>query len=291
MKMSIVTITYNRGNMIGETIQSVVNQTYTDFEYIIIDDGSDDDTEAVVKSFDDMRIQYYKYEKNVHQSFLRNEGFRKATGKYVSMLDSDDLWMPDKLEKIVNAIRKDPAIDFITHDVGFISLDAQEIAEYGINFSGNLLKDLLESRVLPFQVFTIRKESLVLLGYLDESLTDGQNDLFLQAAAKFTTHYIEEKLTVMKKHTGNISNKVDMLHFSDYLKSLQKLASENKLTKKEHRLYVSRIQYKMGYIYNREGNFSMAKKHFLSTFKLVPTSIIGLKSLIYLSVITLKVEK
>lgn len=100
-KVSIITPTYNCGEYIGETIESVLNQTYQEWEMIIVDDCSTDNTKEIVKEYckQDMRIKYYVFEENFGAAVARTKAMELATGKYVAFLDSDDLWMPDKLEK------------------------------------------------------------------------------------------------------------------------------------------------------------------------------------------------
>lgn len=97
--VSIIMPTYNCGKFIAETIKTVLEQTYTNWELVIVDDCSKDDTEQVVKSFNDSRIRYYKLEQNSGAAVARTTAMQKAEGEYMAFLDSDDLWKKDKLEK------------------------------------------------------------------------------------------------------------------------------------------------------------------------------------------------
>lgn len=97
--VSIITPSYNTGRFIAETICSVLAQTYENWEMIIVDDCSKDDTDKVVATFDDPRIRYLKNETNSGAAVSRNRALREAKGKWIAFLDSDDLWAPDKLEK------------------------------------------------------------------------------------------------------------------------------------------------------------------------------------------------
>lgn len=96
--VSIIMPTYNCAKFIGETIKSVIAQTYSNFELIIVDDCSKDNTKDVVNSFDDERIKYYQLEKNSGAAVARTTAMNMAKGKYMAFLDSDDLWMENKLE-------------------------------------------------------------------------------------------------------------------------------------------------------------------------------------------------
>lgn len=97
--VSIIMPTYNCAKFIGETIKSVIAQTYSNFEIIIVDDCSKDNTKDVVNSFDDERIKYHRLEKNSGAAVARTTAMNMAKGKYMAFLDSDDLWMENKLER------------------------------------------------------------------------------------------------------------------------------------------------------------------------------------------------
>lgn len=99
--ISIITPTYNCAQFIGETIKSVINQTYTNWEMIIVDDASNDNTEEVVKSIKDERIKYIRLKENSGAATARNIAMENASGKFMAFLDSDDIWKKDKLEKQV----------------------------------------------------------------------------------------------------------------------------------------------------------------------------------------------
>ena len=98
---------YNTGKYISESIESVQKQTYQNWELIIVDDCSTDDTDAVVKPYlVDTRIKYIKNEKNSGAAVSRNKALREASGRWIAFLDSDDLWMPEKLEKQISFMKK-----------------------------------------------------------------------------------------------------------------------------------------------------------------------------------------
>lgn len=106
--VSIITPTFNSAKYIAETFQSVQNQTFQDWEWIIIDDGSSDETEIIVNSLKekDNRIQFYKLEKNSGPAIARNTGIEKAKGNYMTFLDADDIWFPNFIENSIATINK-----------------------------------------------------------------------------------------------------------------------------------------------------------------------------------------
>lgn len=100
--VSIITPTYNCAAFIAETIECVLNQTYSDWELLIIDDCSTDNTKQIVDSFNDSRIKYHCLASNSGAAVARNTALRIARGKWIAFLDSDDLWLPEKLEHQLN---------------------------------------------------------------------------------------------------------------------------------------------------------------------------------------------
>lgn len=103
--VSIIMPSYNTASYIKESIQSVLNQTYTNWELIIVDDCSTDETEEVLAEITDSRIKYLKNEENSGAAISRNKALREARGQWIAFLDSDDLWMSDKLEKQINFMK------------------------------------------------------------------------------------------------------------------------------------------------------------------------------------------
>ena len=104
--VSIIMPTYNCAKFIKETIESVLNQTYENWELVIVDDCSNDNTEEIVESFNDKRIKYHKLEKNSGAAVARTTAMKMAIGNYMAFLDSDDLWKKEKLEKQLEFMKK-----------------------------------------------------------------------------------------------------------------------------------------------------------------------------------------
>jgi glycosyltransferase involved in cell wall biosynthesis len=114
---SVIIPTFNRAHSVSKAINSVLGQTFSDFEIIIVDDASTDNTEAIVASFHDDRISYIKNDTNKERCISRNKGIEKATGKYICFLDSDDYHLPEHLQKLYQFIhsKKEPEALFFTN--------------------------------------------------------------------------------------------------------------------------------------------------------------------------------
>lgn len=121
--VSIIMPSWNTGRFIAESIQSVLDQTYTKWELLIVDDCSTDNTDEVVKSFSDSRIKYYKNEKNSGAALTRNRAIREAKGEWIAFLDSDDLWEPQKLENQIVFMNKNGYV-FSYHE--YVKIDEED---------------------------------------------------------------------------------------------------------------------------------------------------------------------
>jgi len=104
--VSVIIPTYNRADVLPRSIDSALDQTLSDVEVIVVDDASDDDTESVVNEYDDSRVTFLEHETNRGGSAARNTGIGVATGDYIALLDSDDVWAPTKLEQQVETLEQ-----------------------------------------------------------------------------------------------------------------------------------------------------------------------------------------
>jgi glycosyltransferase involved in cell wall biosynthesis len=121
--VSVVIPTYNHAHFLGRALQSVIDQTYTNWEAIVIDNHSTDNTDEVMASFADPRITYLKIHNNGVIASSRNAGIQATTGEWVAFLDSDDLWYPRKLEIVINSTRDDLSTDVCSTDEMQINLE------------------------------------------------------------------------------------------------------------------------------------------------------------------------
>jgi glycosyltransferase involved in cell wall biosynthesis len=120
MKVSVIVRTYNRAYIVAEAIQSALNQTYGDYEVLVVDDGSTDNTSEIVQGFHDDKLRYVRHEKNRGVGAACNTGIAEAKGELVAFLDSDDLWMPEKLKRQVDCMVRHPEVDAVFSDVEII---------------------------------------------------------------------------------------------------------------------------------------------------------------------------
>ena len=199
-KVTIVTPTYNRASSIGRSIQSVLAQTYSNFEYIIVDDGSTDETESIVKSFSDHRISYHRLSHNQGQSAAMNAGARLASGSLITFLDSDDEYYPTRIEKQVRVFQESTLenLGIVTCGRTDINHRGEEYFSWVPKLRGNLLIPMLAGdRVGGGPPFLMIKREIFDGGiFFDEKLKSVKEaDFLIQAYLKgYTTDFVAEPL-------------------------------------------------------------------------------------------------
>jgi len=215
MKISVIIPTFNRKVFICEAIKSVLNQTYKDIEIIVIDDGSTDNTYKEIKEMGDEKIRYYKFPHTGIPAILRNYGIKKARGEYIAFLDSDDLWLENKLKKQIDFYNKKYECLLFT-DAFYMDSYEKLIKFNGKStfFEGNpppninVYQNLIKVDFIPTLAVLVPKEFIIRVGYFDESpsLKSVEDyDLWLRISQKYKVDYINEPLAIYRVHNMNIS--------------------------------------------------------------------------------------
>jgi glycosyltransferase involved in cell wall biosynthesis len=205
-RVTVVVPTYNRGQFVAEAIQSVLEQTFRDFELIVVDDGSTDDTTAVVGCFTDPRL-HYVYQTNQERSAARNHGLRLAQGEYVAFLDSDDVWLPTKLEHQVTLLDARPAVGLV-YTGAYIFEGQRTFTEQRPRWRGQALKALLmEDNVVCGSASTalVRRACFDRVGGFDENLRACEDwDMWLRiVAAGYEFDFVPQPLARCRVHGTN----------------------------------------------------------------------------------------
>ena len=157
LQFSIITTSYNRRHILPTTIQSVFSQEFKNFEYIIVDDGSTDGTDEYIAKVNDPRIRYIKLEKNQERGYARNRGIEMAKGRYVTILDSDDIIFPNHLSEANRFIENNPDIAFFanTYEIVQKNEDLRKKVHYP---NKNFIKNICKTNSLaPVSIFILTK--------------------------------------------------------------------------------------------------------------------------------------
>lgn len=201
---SVIMPTYNRETILSRTIRSVLSQTFDSYEFLIIDDGSQDNTKKIVQGFTDSRI-IYLYKENGGQNSAINEGLKIARGTYVAFIDSDDEWMPEKLQKTYEAFLHDPMTSVVYHQTGLRDSNGEVTLARRDSLQGNIYKEVLLQGYLTSPTFiSCKLECFTRVGLLDESFTYCQDDdLCFILAKNFKIALIDDILGIYNTDSEN----------------------------------------------------------------------------------------
>lgn len=191
--ISIIIPTFNRARTIEGSVLSILDQTYQDFEIIIVDDNSKDETEAIVNGINDKRIKYIKHETNLGANAARNTGIRSAKGEFIAFQDSDDKWHDDKLEIQLKAL-KDYNSDIVACSYNRFKNDLVEILPKEIIKDNEIKKKLLYGSFISTQTVFGKRECFASEEF-DESLPRFQDwELMIRLSQKYNIHFINDPL-------------------------------------------------------------------------------------------------
>ncbi|HTE31819.1 MAG TPA: glycosyltransferase family A protein [Chryseolinea sp.] len=270
--ISIIIPTFNRAQFIGEAIQSVIDQTQTGWEIIVVDDGSTDNTEAVVKTFQDERIQFHFCEHTGSISRLRNYGIKRSRGIFIAFLDSDDIWLPRKLEIQIDLFKKFTKAGFAFSHAEQFGPGAVPPPVLPTLFVGDVLNaQLIEERfVLYPTTFMFRRETVRDVGILDEDFSGGESEFILRAASRWDGIFIGEILAKLRKHSQNVSLEREMIFSYENIQMLKKFLKLGIINKAQYNSACSKQLYKVGLLYQRRGVRLAACKTFMLYISLNP---------------------
>jgi len=229
---SVIIPTYNRSKFIKKAIDSVLNQTFKDFELIVVDDGSTDETSFILEEYENKIIPLKQA--NLGVSKARNRGLKKAQGKYLAFLDSDDVWMPEKLEEHYLFIQKHPKILIHqTDEIWFRNGKRVNPKFKHLKQEGNIFLPSLDVCLISPSAVVIKKSLLDKYGLFDESLPACEDyDLWLRITKSEKVGLIDKKLLLRQGgHPDQLSSSfwgMDRFRVYSILKLLTKFNYELK---------------------------------------------------------------
>jgi len=273
MKASVIIPTYNRAHLLGRAIQSVLDQTCQDLEIIVVDDGSKDNTEEVVNKFHDERIRYIRHEVNKGEGGARNTGIKTAKGEYIAFQDSDDEWLPEKLEKQMRVFETAPP------EVGVVYSDMQRVNEHGKmrywHSPTVTYGSLINPRTFEYQVMNIgissamiKKECFDKVGLFDEKFPGFADlEIFIRLSKLYHFHHIKEPLVKYYVTEGISSN-------ANVLFTVRKLLLEKYVEDiKENREFLANQYFSMGVALCSCGELRQGRSYLVKAVMAYPLNI------------------
>ena len=244
--LTIIIPTFNRADFLKEAIQSVLSQTFTDFELMVVDDGSTDHTGAVMRQFPEIRYVACPLNRGVSQA--RNLGISLARGRYICFLDSDDLWVENKLEVQIRWMEAQADCRVCYTDEIWIRKGVRvNPMNKHRKHSGDIFPHSLALCIVSPSSVLMRSTLFDEVGVFDEDLPVCEDyDLWLRISLKYPVHYIEEKLILKRGgHEDQLSAKYwGMDRFR--VVALEKLLREPSLNGEKRRLVVKTLVQKCG---------------------------------------------
>jgi len=273
-KVSIIIPTYNRAELLPRTIKSVLNQTLKDFELIIVDDGSTDNTKEVVEEIQkkDKRIRYIRLDKNSGApAHPKNVGIQNAKGDYIAFLDDDDEWLPEKLEKQIELFKNSQKknLGFVGCNTLVIDEQKNKKYEYKMPKYKNVFQRLFGANFIRSLGNVIVKRNVFReVGLFDENLKYADDtDMWIRIAQKYDFDFVNESLFKYHWHGGNIMKTLGNLkriRDPEYI-----LIKHKNLYRKYHKAYSIRLR-NIGTVYLLNNDLKNARKYFIKAVKVDP---------------------
>jgi glycosyltransferase involved in cell wall biosynthesis len=214
-RVSVIVSTYNYGKYLEGCLTSILNQTYQDYELLIVNDGSTDNTDEVIARFLDNEKIIYINQSNTGQAIATNNGIMKASGELIAFIDADDLWEPTKLEKQVSLFTRD-SIGVIYSLVKIMNGDGQPLeielpGKYYTPRSGHLTEALLFENFIPYSSTVVRKECFNKFGMFNPEYKNGLDwDLWLRISKEYEFAFVNEYLVSYRRgHPGQLTSNVE----------------------------------------------------------------------------------
>ncbi|MGY0287368.1 MAG: glycosyltransferase family 2 protein [Candidatus Methanodesulfokora washburnensis] len=280
--ISVILPTYNRARLLRRAIQSILNQTYQNFEIIVVDDCSNDNTEEVVKSFCDKRIRYIRNRRHMGAPFSRNIGIKVAHGKYIAFQDSDDIWLPKKLAKQINAFENSPKEVGVVYTSFWRIEEGKKVRIPPSNFrqyEGNIHEILLETNFIGTSAAMVKKECFEKVGMFDETLPRLQEwDLWIRISRYYLFRHINEPLVICHLQSDSISRNTNA-----YIQALKRISEKyfEEMLKKPKIL--GKHYYEIGILLCLNGEIQEGKSYFFKAVKTYPNIKLLLSTVLSLS--------
>lgn len=206
-KVSVVIPAYNAMTYLPNTLHSVLQQTFSDFEVLIIDDGSTDHIQAwVAQNITDPRVRLIA-QANQGLSAARNTGIANAQGEYVAFLDADDLWKPTKLEVQVHYLDNNSAVGLVYNWIAVIDAQGKPTGKvWRGDIEGDVLEEVLQRNIIDCPSVLVRRKCFEEVGVFDRTLRSVEDwDMWIRIATRYHFSVTREALVYYRQHTSNMS--------------------------------------------------------------------------------------
>ena len=267
-RVTVAIPTHRRPELLTEAIRSVLNQTYQDFEILVVDDNSRDNTEEVVRALGDGRIRYLSHETNKRCGAARNTAIRSSTSELVAFLDDDDEWLPEKLERQIELLDRSSAATGVVY-TGFQAFDRSSrrvVRTYVPATSGNMLEHLGRNNVGPPSTVLLRRSCFEKAGVFDESLEFGEDwDFWIRLARHVEFACVSEPLVRYGVHSARMTTNAAWR-----IRGFERFAAKHRAFLETHPRELCDFYLGMGRHYMLVGEDNCGRTSFLRAVRLSP---------------------
>lgn len=273
--VSVIMPTYNHAGFVQAAIESVLGQSYKQLELIIIDDGSDDGTAAIIQNVHDPRVRYFRMAHTGSPGKLRNTGIGKAQGDFIAFIDSDDTWDLDKLEKQVQLLETNSGAGYCICDVRTMRAGTIENRFMYPRNDGVEVTDLFrllkknETWIFP-STLLFRKSELAKTGPLNDALHFADYDFTVRLAYHSPAVVVYQSLVTRRIHQGNRSAKDATRPLLEMMKIFEDLYRSRMLDKNGLNYVKWSANFRLGEYYRRTRNYRSARRRYLSAARYRP---------------------
>jgi glycosyltransferase involved in cell wall biosynthesis len=280
-RVSVVIPTYNRADLLPATLASVAGQQFGDYEVLVVDDGSEDDTRAVVRRHGGPGVRYLGLGRTGNLSVVRNAGIEAAAGEYVAFLDSDDLWDPDKLALQVALLDAQADAGFSLcgyrtfDDSGAISEDRYDVLAAGDVGTSirSIFEPLIRARIVIYSsTVVIRRSALEEAGNLNPSLVTGDYELFTRLARRYTCATVHRPLASIRKHEGNTSRRLGVEGLIEAIYSVERCRAAGEIPRRLYAEMTWVFRSQLGAMLADRGERRAAVREYLHCVRASPAS-------------------
>jgi glycosyltransferase involved in cell wall biosynthesis len=285
--VSIVTATYNMAQYVVEAVDSILAQTYPQLEAVVVDDGSQDNTQEVLARYaEDPRVKII-HQDNAGQTAAKNRGLAACTGRYVGFCDADNAWLPDKIATQLEAFQGDNPPGVVYGDVQFIDDQGADLPTPRVQrHSGRITGPLLANNFVPFNTCLVPRDILTEVGGFDESLSMAIDyDLWLRISTRYEFRYLPQILARYRIWGGQMSHRTGE-RLDNALRMMEKFLREHSaaVTPGEARRAWAYTYTTRGLWLARMGKRSEAMSDYQRALEQHPTDLRAWKSLVRLIV-------
>ncbi len=245
--ISIVMNCHNGEKYLKDSLNSIINQTYENWELIFFDNISSDRSKKILDQFNDQRIKYYQSEKFINLYDARNLAVEKCNGNFVSFLDTDDMWVQDKLEKQINFIKKNSNYKILYTNYYVLKNNEKKIMYKKELPSGFITQKLLDFYGIGINTAFLAKSIFEQYNFKKDLNIIGDFDFFIQTSKKFQIGYISDPLTFYRIHENSFTKKNYKMYInelSNWIRENEKILLKNNYSLKKQKFYVKKLKIK-----------------------------------------------